>query len=704
MKRWATAAWTSALAGPAGKWRTVAVSALHVALVWATAAVIMWQNYQQSVDTWKTSTENASITVAAHAAQTLRAADLVLSSVSDWIHDEDIQTQEQFYTVMRERRFFLAMRDRVVGVPQIGMAVIASANGDVLNSLSGWPAITANLADREAFRSALDPAAPRLLLSASTKGLNDGPWRFFLSRKLTARSGEVLGVIGAGLDAEYFATFFRRLSPGPDSWLALFRADGSLLATSLADQNLLGKRYDDSLPYRLIAAGQSGKAVLTGAVFRYNPASSPTRIVVGTVVDGFPAYVSIVAGESSFLAPWRNRNYLILGIAALLTLLTVLAGLRILRLIDRSEAAHRAESERQVLAAIVDTPSALTAAIDRSGKVVHCNARFRELLGAGVDDTRALFNPALKGAEPLLAFAADSTRSAAEIDLEVEQPDGPNRQLHFSLSRQSLPDTGDCIIMVGHDETQRRQAQQAIAMSTRLVTLGEITTSIAHEVSQPLNVIRMAAQNALAEAAPALAPADAETAQAMSDADFRDFAVGKFNRIVAQVDRAASVVSRMRIFSRKPGDDPAFDVREACRNALTLLARNADIELRQTLPDESLVARGSQPLIEQVIIFLLRNAREALVESDRIDKVIEVAACRAPGDRIVIRIADNGPGVPAAIRERIFEPFFTTKPNDKHSGLGLALAFGAVRDSGGRLTLLDEGPGAAFQIELPAKG
>src|SRR5258708_38578517 len=108
------------------------------------------------------------------------------------------------------------------------------------------------------------------------------------------------------------------------------------------------------------------------------------------------------------------------------------------------------------------------------------------------------------------------------------------------------------------------------------------------------------------------------------------------------------------------------------------------------------------PLIEQLIIFFLRNASAALVQSDGPDKIIEVSACRAPGDRIVIRVADSGPGVPAAIRERIFEPFFTTKPNDKHTGLGLALAFGAARDSGGRLTLLDVGPGAAFQIELLA--
>jgi C4-dicarboxylate-specific signal transduction histidine kinase len=693
-----------ALVGPASHRQTLAVSVLHVALIWVMALVVIWQNNRASIDTWKTSAEKISLTMATHAEQTQRAAELVLTGMTDWVSDENIQDERQFRAVMSQRRFFDEMRHLVVGVPQVGMVFIAAANGDVINSLSQWPAINANVADREGFMGAMQASPSDLVVTAPSKGITDGRWRFYLTRRLTTKSGATLGVVGVGLDAEYFAASFRRLVFGPDSWLSLFRSDGMLLATSLDNQDLLGKRYDTSLPHRMITAGKSGVAAVSERPFSFNPASSPTRIVVATEVQGFPAYVAAVVGESNYLAPLRSRNYVIVGIALLLTLLTALAALRVFHLIDRSEAVRRVEAQRQVLAAIVETPSALTAVVAATGKVLHYNNRFRDQLGRHGRVSDALFNPDLRGAPQLLDFVKSGDHGPIELDLEIGPADGQHRRFHFSLSRQSLPDIGDCVVMVGHDETQRHQAQQAIAMSARLVTLGELTTSIAHEVSQPLNVIRMAAQNALVESAPGAAGPDADPLPPMSDAEFRRFANAKFHRIVAQVDRAADILSRMRIFSRKPGEDGhVFEVCGALRNALGLMLpqlRRDGIRVTEDFPAEQLFVRGSQALVEQVLVYLLRNARDALAAQPPADRSVTVSAKHA-GDRVLVRVADNGPGVPPDIRERIFEPFFTTKPNDKHTGLGLTLAFGAVRDSGGSLTLLPSTTGAVFQIDLP---
>ena len=708
-RRSALPGWLTAAFAGADATRTILMSALHIALIWCLAAVVIWQNYEQSVESWKRSAENLSLAVAAHAAQTHHAANLVLSSIVDWVREEDIATADQFRQIAGGRSFYDNMRTRVAAAPQVGMAFIADADGKVLNSLAGWPPLDMNISGREAFKLAMAERSVQSVVSATTPALYSAAWRFYVARKVTTQSGTTLGVVGVGLDAEHFASFFRSVSLGPDSWISLFRADGTLLATSQKNQDALGKRYDTSRPYRLIKDGQSGKAALTHDTSFFPFQGGDARIVVASQVDGFPAYVGVAIGESAFLGPWRNRNILILGIAALLTLLTVLAALSLLRLVDRAEAARRADSERQVLAAIVDTPSALTAIVDRSGRIVHGNAQFLEMMGRDGKAADALLDPAVKGMASLLKFASASEPATAEIDVEVERSDGQARRLHFSLSRQALPDTGACIVMVGHDETVRYRAQQAIAMSARLVTLGEITSSIAHEVSQPLNVIRMAAQNALAEAEPeqGLSPDDPVIAQTMSDAEFREFAVAKFGRVISQVDRAASIVSRMRIFSRKPGDGPqSFDVRAACRGAIALLAhsfRGSNITINEKFPDEALVAQGTQTLVEQAVVYLLRNARDALIQLDRPTKTIDISAYRTAGGRIVVRVADNGPGVPPAIRERIFEPFFTTKPNDKHAGLGLAVAFGSVRDCGGELTLVPDEPGAVFQIELPGE-
>ena len=161
----------------------------------------------------------------------------------------------------------------------------------------------------------------------------------------------------------------------------------------------------------------------------------------------------------------------------------------------------------------------------------------------------------------------------------------------------------------------------------------------------------------------------------------------------------------MRIFSRSTREGPqSFDLRDACRGAVTRVAqsyRAAGIVLEEKLGEEPLAVAGHPPLIEQVLVSILANARDAVAESPDKRKVVEVSAGRSAGGRVWVRVADNGPGVPAALRDRIFEPFFTTKPEGQGAGLGLAVSYGVVRDAGGTLTLKPGGPGATFEIDLP---
>jgi C4-dicarboxylate-specific signal transduction histidine kinase len=175
---------------------------------------------------------------------------------------------------------------------------------------------------------------------------------------------------------------------------------------------------------------------------------------------------------------------------------------------------------------------------------------------------------------------------------------------------------------------------------------------------------------------------------------------------VLQVDRAANIVSRMRIFGRAPQGPPStFDARDACRSAVGLVdgrLRSMSISIREKLSTEVLPVAGHQNLIEQVLVNLLLNARDALKESLRPDKLIEVSAMHGAKGRILIAVSDNGPGIREAIRDRIFEPFYTAKPLGEGTGLGLALSFGIVRDAGGMLSLLPVTTGACFQIDLPA--
>ena len=253
----------------------------------------------------------------------------------------------------------------------------------------------------------------------------------------------------------------------------------------------------------MIREGLSGTAQITREPKWWQPSDSERRIISSRQVEGFPVLVSVTIGDKTFLGQWRERLYFILTLATLLSAVAVLVTAQILRLSARNEAAARLASERRLLAALIDTPAALCAVLDQQGRVIYCNDRFRQLIARDNEPGDILRDEAVHGAAPILAFAAGNDARGIEVDLQVVRPGEATHYLHFSLSHRSLPEIGECTILMGHDETLRHQARQAIAQTAKLVTLGEMTTGMAHELSQPLNVIKMAAQNALSEVAPA---------------------------------------------------------------------------------------------------------------------------------------------------------------------------------------------------------
>lgn len=405
---------------------------------------------------------------------------------------------------------------------------------------------------------------------------------------------------------------------------------------------------------------------------------------------------------------WLEYLYAVLAIAVLHTALVAVSARRNMRLIEQAEGAQRAASERQMLAALIETSAALAAIVDNHGRVVHSNQRFRDVLDCAARPADALANPLLKGVDKLTAFAASGQAGPIEVDLEFERPHDQKLMLHVSASRQVLPVSGDCVVLIGHDETLRHRAQQSLAQAAKLATLGELTSGIAHELSQPLNVIRMAAQNVLIEAAPGgeLEGTDGLDIAPIPDDAFRVLAASKLQRIVTQVDRAAAIIARMRIFSRSSQTGAReFDVRDACEASLSLVAaqfRRAGITAIRDFGEEPVMTMGHESFVQQAVVSLLVNARDALAESHAAIREVRVSV-RCDDSRIRVQVRDNGPGIPADIRHRIFEPFFTTKPIGHNTGLGLSLAYGAMRDVGGELRLLPEGPGATFEMELPVR-
>ena len=177
------------------------IAALNIVLVWSVTGGVIWQSYRDAVDDWKRTAANFSLATAAYAQQTLVATDLMLRSMLDWIADEDIQSETQFAEVMQQRRFHEAIRDRLVGLPQVSVASIFNKEGHLLSSSSDWPAPSIYIGQRETFLAQVRPNSPPISISRALPDLNTKRWTFYLSRKIKSKADELLGVAVVGIES-----------------------------------------------------------------------------------------------------------------------------------------------------------------------------------------------------------------------------------------------------------------------------------------------------------------------------------------------------------------------------------------------------------------------------------------------------------------------------------------------------------------------
>jgi len=220
-----------------------------------------------------------------------------------------------------------------------------------------------------------------------------------------------------------------------------------------------------------------------------------------------------------------------------------------------------------------------------------------------------------------------------------------------------------------------------------------VATGIAHEINNPLGILVNRIECIEAEAeelgVPEVLARDLAAVRAQADR-------------ISRITQSILALSRGSACSHKP-----VDMRSVVESALAvagerLSAREGRIEAE--LASLSLPVRGDRARLESVIVNVLNNAIDAIQSMGADGRITIDARPRrdVDGDWVVIRVADNGPGIPEAVLPRIFEPFFTTKPPGQGSGLGLFLSYSIVAEHRGRLEASNGEMGTVFTITLPA--
>ena len=295
---------------------------------------------------------------------------------------------------------------------------------------------------------------------------------------------------------------------------------------------------------------------------------------------------------------------------------------------------------------------------------------------------------------------AQALRSGQRCDLDfrVLDPDGRTRWL--TLRGQATEGvTGALTRVVGlvMDVTDRRQLEEQLLQSQKLEAIGRLAGGVAHDFNNLLTGI-------LGYAGFALKSLD-EGHPVRSD----------ILEIERAGSRAANLTGQLLSYARRQIVAPkVLQLNQVVENLVNLLRRllGEDISLNTRYEDDSWPARIDPGQLEQVIINLAVNGRDAMPNGGRL--LIETYNCTLgesytgqhaeapPGDYVMLAVTDNGDGMDAATQARIFEPFFTTKEQGKGTGLGLAVCYGIVKQAGGHLWVYSEpGHGTTFKVFLP---
>jgi histidine kinase len=259
----------------------------------------------------------------------------------------------------------------------------------------------------------------------------------------------------------------------------------------------------------------------------------------------------------------------------------------------------------------------------------------------------------------------------------------------------------DVLLVTTSDITERLETEQQLIQASKMATLGEMATGVAHELNQPLAVIKTASSFFMKKVK-RKERIDDEILFTLSD------------EIDSHVDRATKIINHMRQFGRK--SDQKLDeiqINDVLQRSFEIFSQQLKvrgIEVDWELDDELPRVMTDADRLEQVFINLLINARDAIEEKWELkspqkgDKKITLKS-RSEGKSVIVEVQDTGVGVAGSISDKIFEPFFTTKNVGKGTGLGLSISYRIVQDLGGRIKIVSpEGEGARFIISFPVAG
>lgn len=364
---------------------------------------------------------------------------------------------------------------------------------------------------------------------------------------------------------------------------------------------------------------------------------------------------------------------------------------------------RRVEDSLRKQSRAVEQSPAMTIITDIGGRIEYVNPRFTQVTGYTLEEISGKTPRILKSGEmPAKEYETLWGTIAAGKEWQGEMHNRKkNGELFWALTSISpiTNQNGEVTHFLGisEDVTRRKRVEEdarlhrnELAHAGRVIVVGEMATSLAHELNQPLTVISGCAQVCL----------DKLRMGNGSPEEMRD----SVEQVAEQAQHASEIIRRIRRFLRKEENERRLiEVNEAIHGVEDLLRVDAheqgaaiELDLADGLP----AVKADLIQLQQVVLNLAHNGMEAMVGCKSGQRRLTIQTVAAPGGAVEVAVRDTGQGVPAENLTRIFDPFFTTKASGL--GMGLAISRSIVEDHGGRLwAASNDEVGAVFRFTLP---
>ncbi len=638
-----------------------------------------------------------------HAVKVFETLELVAAQVDQLLSGLSDEEVERRTTELHARIGAMAGR-----LDQIYLITVLDAQGRALTSSSAALPLPrdADYSDREYFRVFRDgfiPPDQSYITDLLAGRRNRGAAFFSVAIRRGSQSGAkpanapFNGVISVSANPGYFADFYRQFAQDNLDTASIVRDDGSLLA-----------RYPavpaGTDPSRL-PAPTNFKAAIAQAPERgtYESASvvdGMSRIYAYRHLSGYPVYVIVGLDRATVLADWRDSmgRYLLFGVPAT-------GGLVFLAL----TALRRSRRESRALARLADRTRELDQVwrVSRDLMVVGSTNGVLRAVNPAWGDTLGYAPEEVVGRSyETFVHPADLREANREfgrlargeilrdVDIRMRAKDGSSRWFSWNC----VPQDG-AFHAAGRDITERRQLAEQLRQSQKMEAVGQLTGGIAHDFNNMLAIV--------------IGSLDMLRRRLGEDEADR---IRLIDNSMEGAKRAAALTQRLLTFSRQQTLAPVpLDANTLVAGMSDLLQRTLTEGVRlQTQPAPGLwrVFADSNQL-ESAILNLAVNARDAMPDGggkliiETANVTLDEAYVREhfgvqAGQYVLVAVTDTGIGMPPSIVRRAFEPFFSTKEVGKGTGLGLAMVYGFVKQSGGHVRILSEpGHGTTIKLYLP---